>query len=134
MAGALRRLSRSGWKKSVRHLLKKQLLDPHWSKKRADVIALERATLYGLVVYNNRGVSYGRVDPHDARQMFIRQALVEGEWETSWPFLAANQKTIAQGRRAGAQKPPPRRAGGRRADLRLLRPAHPRRHLQRRDF
>ncbi len=76
------------------HLLKKQLLDPHWSKKRADVIAFERATLYGLVVYNNRGVSYGRKDPHDARQMFIRRALVEGEWETSWPFLAANQKTI----------------------------------------
>ena len=76
------------------HLLKKQLLDPHWSKKRADVIAFERATLYGLVVYNNRGVSYGRKDPHDARQMFIRRALVEGEWETSWPFLAANHKTI----------------------------------------
>lgn len=76
------------------HLLKKQLLDPHWSKKRADVIAYERATLYGLVVYNHRGVSYGRVDPVDARQMFIRRALVEGEWETHWPFLAANLKTI----------------------------------------
>ena len=76
------------------HLLKKQLLDPHWSKKRADVIAFERATLYGLVVYNNRGVSYGRKDPQDARQMFIRRALVEGEWDTAWPFLAANQKTI----------------------------------------
>lgn len=76
------------------HLLKKQLLDPHWSKKRADVIAYERATLYGLVVYNHRGVSYGRVDPVDARQMFIRRALVEGEWETNWPFLAANLKTM----------------------------------------
>ncbi|MDD3017080.1 MAG: ATP-dependent RNA helicase HrpA [Comamonas sp.] len=76
------------------HLLKKQLLDPHWSKKRADVIAYERATLYGLVVYNHRGVSYGRIDPVDARQMFIRRALVEGEWETHWPFLAANLKTM----------------------------------------
>ncbi len=76
------------------HLLKKQLLDPHWSKKRADVVAYERATLYGLVIYNNRGVSYGSKDPQDARQMFIRRALVEGEWETHWPFLAANLKTI----------------------------------------
>ncbi len=50
-------------------------------------MALERATLYGLVVYNNRGVSYGRVDPHEARQMFIRQALVEGEWETQLALL-----------------------------------------------
>ncbi|MEX8193872.1 ATP-dependent RNA helicase HrpA [Comamonas guangdongensis] len=76
------------------HLLKKQLLDPHWSKKQADVIALERATLYGLVVYNGRRVSYGRVDPHGARNLFIRQALVEGEWETKWHFLPANLKMV----------------------------------------
>ncbi len=76
------------------HLLRKQLLDPHWSKKQADVVAYERATLYGLVVYNQRGVSYGRVDPVEARQLFIRRALVEGEWETHWPFLAANHKTV----------------------------------------
>uniref|UniRef100_UPI003F84658C ATP-dependent RNA helicase HrpA n=1 Tax=Alicycliphilus soli TaxID=3228789 RepID=UPI003F84658C len=76
------------------HLLRKQLLDPHWSKKQADVVAYERATLYGLVVYNQRAVSYGRVDPVEARQLFIRRALVEGEWETHWPFLAANHKTI----------------------------------------
>ncbi|MGB6101175.1 MAG: ATP-dependent RNA helicase HrpA [Comamonas sp.] len=76
------------------HLLRKQLLDPHWSKKQADVIAYERATLYGLVVYNQRGVSYGRVDPHEARQIFIRRALVEGEWDSDWPFLAANHKAV----------------------------------------
>lgn len=76
------------------HLLKKQLLDPHWSKKQADVVALERATLYGLVVYNGRRVSYGRVDPHEARNLFIRQALVEGEWETTWHFLPANLKLM----------------------------------------
>lgn len=76
------------------HLLKKQLLDPHWSKKQADVVAQERATLYGIVVYNNRSVSYGRVDPDAARTMFIRQALVEGQWDTHWHFLAANQKMV----------------------------------------
>ncbi|QEA14370.1 ATP-dependent RNA helicase HrpA [Comamonas flocculans] len=76
------------------HLLKKQLLEPHWSKKQEDVIALERATLYGLVVYSHRAVSYGRVDPREARQLFIRRALVEGEWESDWPFLAANRKAV----------------------------------------
>ncbi|MGE4329243.1 ATP-dependent RNA helicase HrpA [Diaphorobacter sp.] len=76
------------------HLLKKQLLEPHWSKKQADVVALERATLYGLVVYGGRRVSYGRVDPHEARSLFIRQALVEGEWDTHWPFLSANLKLV----------------------------------------
>ncbi len=78
------------------HLLKKQLLDPHWEKKAGEVVAMERATLYGLVVYNNRRVNFGRVDPVGAREVFIRQALVEGEWETKLPFLAANAKLIAQ--------------------------------------
>ncbi len=78
------------------HLLKKQLLEPHWEKKAAEVVALERATLYGIVVYNNRRVNFGNVDPVAARQIFIREALVEGEWETRLPFLAHNQKLIAQ--------------------------------------
>ena len=78
------------------HLLKKQLLDPHWEKKSAEVVALERATLYGIVVYNNRRVNFGKVDPHAAREVFIREALVGGNWETKLPFLAANQKMIAK--------------------------------------
>jgi len=78
------------------HLLKKQLLDPHWEKKSAQVTALERATLYGIVVYNGRRVDFGRVDPQGAREIFIRQALVAGEWETTLPFLAANRKLVAQ--------------------------------------
>ncbi len=78
------------------HLLKTQLLEPHWEKKAGEVIALERATLYGVVVYNNRKVNFGRVDPAAARQIFIREALVEGDWDTRLPFLAHNQKLIAQ--------------------------------------
>ncbi|HVR54566.1 MAG TPA: DUF3418 domain-containing protein, partial [Pseudorhodoferax sp.] len=78
------------------HLLKKQLLDPHWEKKAAEVVALERATLYGLVVYNNRRMPYSRVDAAGAREIFIRQGLVAGEWETKLPFAAANARTIAQ--------------------------------------
>ena len=78
------------------HLLKKQLLDPHWEKKAAQVTALERATLYGLVVYNGRRVNFGRVDPVAAREVFIREALVAGHWDTPLPFLKANEKLIAK--------------------------------------
>ena len=78
------------------HLLKKQLLDPHWEKKAAEVVALERATLYGLVVYSGRKVNFGRVDMVAAREIFIREALVANNWETKLPFLAANEKLIVQ--------------------------------------
>ncbi len=78
------------------HLLKKQLLDPHWEKKAAEVVALERATLYGMVVYSGRRVNYSRLDMAGARDIFIRQALVEGVWETALPFLGANLKLIQQ--------------------------------------
>jgi ATP-dependent helicase HrpA len=78
------------------HLLKKQLLDPHWEKKSAEVMALERATLYGLVVYSGRRINFGRVDMHAAREVFIREALVAGQWDTKLPFLAANHKLIRQ--------------------------------------
>ncbi len=78
------------------HLLKKQLLDPHWEKKSAEVVALERATLYGLVVYNGRRTPYSRVDLHGARDIFIREALVGNQWETKLPFLAGNHKMIAK--------------------------------------
>ncbi len=78
------------------HLLKKQLLDPHWEKKSSEVVALERATLYGIVVYNGRRTNYGRVDLAGAREIFIRQALVAEQWETKLPFMTANHKLIRQ--------------------------------------
>jgi len=78
------------------HLLRKQLLDPHWEKKSAEVVALERATLYGLVVYSGRRTPYSRVDMHGAREIFIREALVGDQWETKLQFLAANHKMIAK--------------------------------------
>jgi ATP-dependent helicase HrpA len=78
------------------HLLKKQLLDPHWEKKVAEVNALERATLYGIVIYSGRRVNYSRVDLPGAREIFIREALVGGQWDTKLPFLAANQKLVQQ--------------------------------------
>jgi ATP-dependent helicase HrpA len=78
------------------HVIKTQLLEPHWEKKAAEVIALERATLYGIVIYSNKRVNFGNVDAVAAREIFIREALVAGEWETKLPFVAANRKLIAQ--------------------------------------
>ena len=78
------------------HLLKTQLLEPHWEKKAAEVIALQRATLYGLVIYNNRRVNFGNVDPRGAREIFIRSALVEGDWDSPLAFLSHNRKLLAQ--------------------------------------
>lgn len=82
------------------HLLKKQLLDPHWEKKSARVTAMERATLYGLVVYSQRRVDYSRLDPVAARDIFIREALVasltDDVWDTKLPFLAHNRRTVRE--------------------------------------
>ena len=78
------------------HLLKKQLLDPHWEKKGAQVTALERATLYGLVVYSGRRMDFAHIDPVGAREIFIREALVAGQWESRLPFLAANRKLVKE--------------------------------------
>jgi len=78
------------------HLLKKQLLEPHWSSQAGEVVALERATLYGIVVYNDRRVNYAQVDAAGAREIFIREALVEGHWDSRLPFLAHNRNLIRQ--------------------------------------
>ncbi len=78
------------------HLLQKTLQEPHWEKKPAQVSAFERATLYGLVIYNQRRIDYGRIDPAAARELFIRHALVEGEWDCRWPFLAHNRRLVEQ--------------------------------------
>jgi ATP-dependent helicase HrpA len=76
------------------HLLRKQVLDPKWDRRQAEVQGMERATLYGLVVYSGRRVPYARVDLTGAREIFIREGLVEGQWDTELPFLSSNQKQI----------------------------------------
>ncbi len=76
------------------HLLRKQVLDPKWDRRHAEVQGMERATLYGVVVYSGRRVPYARVDLAGAREIFIREALVDGQWDTELPFLAANRKQI----------------------------------------
>jgi len=77
------------------HLLRKSLSEPHWEKKSAQVVAFERAVLHGLPVYHRRRVSFGLQDPARAREIFIRSALVEGEFETRLPFFAYNRKLVA---------------------------------------
>ncbi|KML54110.1 ATP-dependent helicase [Burkholderia cepacia] len=77
------------------HLLKKSLSEPHWEKRPAQVSAFERATLYGLPIYHRRRVAFGKQDPARARELFIRGALVEGEFDTKLAFFAHNRKLLA---------------------------------------
>ncbi len=78
------------------HLLKKSLSEPHWEKRAAQVTAFERATLYGLPVYQRRRVAFGQQDTARARELFIRGALVEGEFDTKLAFFAHNRKQLAE--------------------------------------
>jgi ATP-dependent RNA helicase HrpA len=73
-------------------LAKKHYFDPHWEKERSMVAAYERVTLYGLTLVPRRRVHYGPINPGEARQVFIRGALVAGEYETRAPFFAHNRQ------------------------------------------
>lgn len=75
-------------------LCKKHYFDPHWEKQRAQAMAFERVTLYGLTIIPKRRVAYGPIDPAHAREIFIRQALVAGEYESTASFLQHNQQLI----------------------------------------
>ena len=84
-----------GWLEDVgAHLLKRHRENPHWEKSRAQVVAMERGTLFGLPVYVNRRVNYGPLDPEASRDLFIRHALVEGDYETRAAFFAHNRQLI----------------------------------------
>jgi ATP-dependent helicase HrpA len=78
------------------HLLQRQLSEPHWDQKSGRVVALERATLYGVPVYNGRRVDFARIDPVQAREIFIRDALVAGELDSKLPFLAHNARLMRE--------------------------------------
>lgn len=78
------------------HALKRSYSEPHWERRRAAVVATERATLYGVPIVADRKVNYGRIDPALSRELFIRQALVEGDWDTRHHFFARNQDLLHQ--------------------------------------
>ncbi len=76
------------------HLIKHHYFDPHWEKKAAQVAAWERSTLYGLIINPKKRVHYGPMNVAESRAVFIRQALVAGEFNTLAPFFTHNQKLI----------------------------------------
>ena len=78
------------------HLVKRTYSEPHWEKKRGAVMALEKVTLFGVPIVAERPVNYGRIDPETARDLFIRHALVQGEWRTHHRFFAANQALLEE--------------------------------------
>ncbi|HSF20836.1 MAG TPA: ATP-dependent RNA helicase HrpA, partial [Burkholderiales bacterium] len=77
-------------------LVKKHYFDPHWEKEHARVSAYERVTLYGLTLVPRRPVHYGPINPKEAREEFIRGALVAGEFDTRAPFLAHNRGLLKE--------------------------------------
>lgn len=77
-------------------LIRKNWSEPHWEKKRGEVVALEKGTLYGLTVYQGRRVSFAKHDPALARELFIREGLVEGEIEGDFAFLKHNLRLVKE--------------------------------------
>ena len=77
-------------------LAKTTYSEPHWSKKRAAVMAHEKVTLYGVTLVADRLSPYGKVDPALARELFIRHALVYGEWHTHQRFYRKNLELLEQ--------------------------------------
>jgi ATP-dependent helicase HrpA len=78
------------------HLVKRSYSEPHWEKKRGSVVAYEKVTLYGVPIVARRKVNYGRIDPKLSRELFIRHALVEGDWDTGHQFFHDNQRLREQ--------------------------------------
>ncbi|MFJ6696908.1 ATP-dependent RNA helicase HrpA [Streptomyces sp. NPDC091272] len=80
----------------AQHLVKRTYSEPHWEKDQAAVMAYERVTLYGVPIVAQRKVNYGRIDAEVSRDLFIRNALVEGDWRTHHKFFADNRKLLTE--------------------------------------
>ncbi|MEU5305000.1 ATP-dependent RNA helicase HrpA [Streptomyces noursei] len=80
----------------AQHLVKRNYSEPHWEQKMAAVMAYERVTLYGVPIVAQRKVNYGRIDPEVSRDLFIRNALVEGDWRTHHQFFHDNRKLLGE--------------------------------------
>ena len=78
------------------HLVKRSVSEPHWSRAQGSVMAYEKVTLYGVPVVAQRRINFWRVDPALARELFLRHALVEGDWQTRHRFWARNRKRLAE--------------------------------------
>ncbi len=80
----------------AKHLLKYHYSSPHWEKNRAQVVAQEQATLYGLIIHADKKVSYGSINPAEAREIFIRCALIAGDFDCKADFYQHNRKLLEQ--------------------------------------
>jgi ATP-dependent helicase HrpA len=78
------------------HLVKRTYSEPHWEKDQAAVMAYEKVTLYGVPIVAQRKVNYGRIDPEVSRELFIRNALVEGDWRTHHKFFSDNRRLLTE--------------------------------------
>ncbi|MEN8581953.1 ATP-dependent RNA helicase HrpA [Burkholderia sp. RS01] len=78
------------------HLVKRSYSEPHWSTKMGSVMAYEKVTLYGVPIVAQRRINYGKVDPVLARELFIRHALVEGDWKTHHKFFHRNRALLQE--------------------------------------
>ena len=78
------------------HLVQRTYVEPHWQLETAHVVAYERVTLHGLVIVARRRVHYGPIDPKASREIFIRQALVEGEYRTDAPYFRHNRGLLRE--------------------------------------
>ncbi|MHB1739163.1 MAG: ATP-dependent RNA helicase HrpA [Actinomycetes bacterium] len=76
------------------HLVRRSYSEPHWERRRAAVVAVERVTLYGLTLVAGRRVAYGSIDPELCRELFIQHALVEGDWDTRHAFFHDNRALL----------------------------------------
>ncbi|GHD08651.1 ATP-dependent RNA helicase HrpA [Zhihengliuella salsuginis] len=77
-------------------LVKRSYSEPHWSRKQGAVMGYEKVTLFGVPIIAQRRIQYGRVDKPLARELFIRHALVEGDWRTGHRFFHRNRKLLAE--------------------------------------
>ena len=78
------------------HLVRRSYGEPRWDRRRAAVVASEQVTLYGLLIVPSRTVPYGRIDPGAARELFIRRALVEGDWDRRHAFMGENERRVEE--------------------------------------
>ncbi len=78
------------------HVVARTVSEPRWSKKAGAAVATERVTLYGVPLVTDRTIQYARIDPEAAREIFVRSALVEGDWDPRHDFWALNLRTLAR--------------------------------------
>ncbi|MFZ5724731.1 MAG: ATP-dependent RNA helicase HrpA [Pseudomonadota bacterium] len=93
-----------GWiEGQAKHLLRRDYFDVQWQRDKGMVMAREQVSLYGLVLHPGREVHYGPIEPSLARELFIRGALVNGDWEADFPFMARNAAVAAEVERLEAK-------------------------------